>query len=90
MKNIILSPIAVPDLVDMIVNEIEARRSQLNSPSQEQDLQLTIKELASFLGCSKVTVHQYRKQGLPCYQIGRKVLFSKKRCWISWLDEANL
>lgn len=82
MQNVILSPVAVPDLVDMIANEVIARMGQTAPPPQEQDEELTISQLADRLNCSKVTIHKYRKQGLPSYQIGRKVLFS----WQEVLD----
>lgn len=38
---------------------------------------MTIAECAKFLGRSKVTIHEYKKQGLPCYRIGRTVKFKK-------------
>lgn len=38
---------------------------------------MSITECAKFLGRSKVTIHEYKKQGLPCYKIGRTVKFKK-------------
>lgn len=38
----------------------------------------TIKELAAFLRCSIVSIHNYKKMGMPFYRVGRKVLFKKQ------------
>lgn len=46
-----------------------------NSPPQIEHL--NIPQCADFLGCSKVSIHNYKKQGMPYYRIGRKVLFQK-------------
>ncbi len=34
-------------------------------------------ELSKFLRCSKVSIHNYKKLGMPFYRIGRKLLFKK-------------
>ena len=46
-------------------------------PNTAQDEHLNIDQCAKFLGCSTVSIHNYKKQGLPFYRIGRKVLFKK-------------
>lgn len=38
---------------------------------------MDISECAKFLNCSKVTLHEYKNQGMPHYQIGRTVKFKK-------------
>ena len=43
----------------------------------DEEVTFNIKELASFLRCSKVSIHKYKKKGLPFYRIGRKILFKK-------------
>jgi len=47
-----------------------------NTPQQQEE-HFTIEQLRKFLNCSKVTLHNYKKRGLPYYRIGRKVLFKK-------------
>jgi excisionase family DNA binding protein len=44
---------------------------------EPDDEHFTISELAKFLGCSLVSVHNYKKKGLPFYRMGRKILFKK-------------
>lgn len=46
-------------------------------PLGDHEEYMTIAECAKFLGRSKVTIHEYKKQGLPCYKIGRTVKFKK-------------
>lgn len=43
----------------------------------DQEEHFTIQECAKFLHCSVVSIHNYKKQGMPYYRIGRKVLFKK-------------
>jgi excisionase family DNA binding protein len=42
------------------------------------DQEFSIEGLMNFLGCSKASVHNYKKRGLPFYRVGRKVLFRKE------------
>ena len=37
-----------------------------------------IQGLADFLKCSKVSIHNYKKVGMPYYKVGRKLLFKKE------------
>ncbi len=37
----------------------------------------SISQLMEFLHCSKASVHNYKKLGMPFYRIGRKILFKK-------------
>lgn len=46
-------------------------------PLGDREEYMSIAECAKFLGRSKVTIHEYKKQGLPCYRIGRTVKFKK-------------
>lgn len=55
---------------------------QLNTLTTQHDSHgseevFTIMELTTFLRCSKVSIHNYKKLGLPFYKIGRKLLFKK-------------
>ena len=64
----------------LIDDALKAREHK--SPSQEADNKeaehFTIKQLRDFLSCSKQSIHNYKKAGLPFYRIGRKILFKKK------------
>ena len=53
------------------------KESLQGNDSLNEDQHFNIQELAEFLKCSKVSVHKYKKKGLPFYRIGRKVLFKK-------------
>lgn len=66
------------ELVKEIVNESVAEHLKIvSSPKQEKEEHFNIEELSAFLGCSKVSIHAYKKKGLPYYRIGRKILFKK-------------
>jgi hypothetical protein len=44
---------------------------------KEQDDVCDIAELCTFLHCSKPSIHNYKKIGMPYYRVGRKLLFKK-------------
>ncbi len=52
-----------------------------NDPSKKEaapnEEVFSILELSKFLRCSKVSIHNYKKKGMPFYKIGRKLLFKK-------------
>lgn len=66
-------------LLKTLVERTLAEKQQEQPIEQEQsrDEHLDIKQLAEFLHCSKMSVHNYKKMGMPFYRIGRKVLFKK-------------
>lgn len=67
-------------LTKEMVNEALAQKNQEKKKSEDnanREEHFNIKELAEFLKCSKVSVHMYKKKGLPFYRIGRKILFKK-------------
>ncbi|MBA3681045.1 MAG: DUF3853 family protein [Bacteroidetes bacterium] len=47
-----------------------------NQAAPNEDV-FSILELSQFLRCSKVSIHNYKKKGMPFYKIGRKLLFKK-------------
>ncbi len=67
----------------ILIEEALEERSQLKKKLEESEIEkeehFTIKELAQFLSCSKQSIHNYKKAGLPYYRIGRKILFEKRK-----------
>src|ERR1041385_6740170 len=55
----------------------EERAREPNPTEQAEDECMTIRQCAEFLNCSLVSIHAYKKKGMPYYRIGRKVLFKK-------------
>lgn len=64
------------NLVDDALKKKDQEKTQDNE-NVSNDEHFNIQELAQFLKCSKVSVHKYKKIGLPFYRVGRKVLFKK-------------
>lgn len=62
-------------LIKDTVNSIVAKNKD-EKPTEKEE-HFTIEQLKHFLNCSKVTLHNYKKKGLPYYRIGRKLLFKK-------------
>src|ERR1700740_540911 len=64
------------NIVNEVLSEKEKDKEELENERSKEE-HFNIIELALFLKCSKVSVHQYKKRGLPFYRIGRKILFKK-------------
>src|SRR6185295_8901181 len=64
------------DLVAGIIGNATSGQKDTVAPSSIEE-HFTIAECASFLRCSLVSVHSYKKKGMPYYRVGRKVLFRK-------------
>ena len=65
------------NLTKKLIAEAVAPLKQLPTSENEDETEYNISELAKFLRCSKVSIHNYKKLGMPFYKIGRKVLFKK-------------
>lgn len=65
-------------LVNEVLNERAEQGKKMGDGLQDGTEHFDIEELAAFLHCSKVSVHNYKRKGLPYYRIGRKILFKKQ------------
>ena len=75
-----------------LVNDVllEKREGSEEELTTEDDTEhFTIKELAAFLRCSIVSIHNYKKMGMPFYRVGRKVLFKKQEV-LTFMKSINL
>lgn len=61
---------------DAVQDELTQRQQQEPSPHEKNE-HFTIQELTRFLRCSRMSIYNYKKLGLPFYRIGRKILFRK-------------
>lgn len=64
-------------LVEEVINEKAKQKDQVNTGEKTNEDVFNIGELMGFLRCSKASVHNYKKSGMPFYKIGRKILFRK-------------
>jgi len=77
------------ELTREIVLSVIAEKSgghQAIEPDIEEHF--TLAECARFLRCSVVSLHKYKKQGLPYYKIGRKILFKKSEV-LEFMNSTN-
>ena len=82
MQNIILSPVAISDLVDMIANEVESRLTHNTNPTSSLPKSHIkgIHALAKFLGISPSKAQQLKNEGIiPFFQNERLVLFDPEK-----------
>lgn len=66
------------ELIDKAIKEKDEAAATLSEGLKAKEEHFNIKQLADFLNCSKVSIHNYKKMGLPFYRIGRKILFKKQ------------
>ena len=64
-------------LVEETLKENEQKKQADKEVEEDKADTFNILELAKFLRCSKVSIHNYKKLGMPFYRIGRKILFKK-------------
>ncbi len=64
-------------LIERAMNKYFEKQEEQTKADVNQDVSFNINELAGFLRCSKVSIHSYKKLGMPFYKIGRKLLFRK-------------
>lgn len=68
----------IKTLVDEAFRARDQEEKQKPNDKNAADEHFSINELAGFLRCSKVSIHKYKKKGMPFYRIGRKILFKKQ------------
>lgn len=64
-------------VVEETLQEKEQKKETDKNRDEEKAETFNISQLAEFLRCSKVSIHNYKKLGMPFYRIGRKILFKK-------------
>lgn len=74
---IALSETLIKDTVKTVIGEATPLKPAGNENSGEDET-FDITGLAKYLKCSKVSIHAYKKKGLPFYRIGRKIVFNKQ------------
>lgn len=69
----------VRQVVCGVIDERLSAISQVAPTGEDtkEETHFTIKELTKFLHCSRMSIHNYKKLGLPFYRLGRKILFKK-------------
>lgn len=77
MQNLVLSPVAVPELVNLIATEIETRMLNREKPHKKNEPRyLSRKETAELLRITLPTLNEQTKRGkLAAYRIGGRVLY---------------
>lgn len=80
MVNVILSQVAIPDLVEMIAKEVVARinsdRPEVPSSTSENIRFIGDRALAAYLDCSIQTINKLKKSGkVPFHKYGRKYYY---------------
>lgn len=76
-----LFTLSIAEFMALINNTVEGALKEKFKVSEdkpkEEEQHFNIGELSKFLGCTKVSIHNYKKRGLPYYKIGRTILFKK-------------
>lgn len=61
----------------LVAEAVNEKAGESKAPADGTEENFNIGQLAAFLKCSKVSIHNYKKLGMPFYRIGRKILFKK-------------
>jgi hypothetical protein len=82
MQNVILTPVAVDELVDLIASEIQGRFINLSTDKfkKPEPFIKGIHELAKFLRVSPARAQKLKNEGvIPYWQDGRTLLFDPEK-----------
>ncbi len=67
----------IKDMIEEALNQKKEESANENKMDEGKDENFTIAQLCKFLGCTKATIHNYKKRGLPWFGFGKKILFRK-------------
>jgi excisionase family DNA binding protein len=84
MQNLILTPIAVPELVDLIASEVEARiqKQEIKEPPKDR---IGLKEVVEMTSLSTSALYKLTMEGkIPYEKCGKRLVFSRQELekWI--------
>jgi excisionase family DNA binding protein len=78
MQNIILTPVSVPELVNLIASEVEARinRPEFKDPPQDR---ISLNEATKITGLQKSALYKMTMAGtIPHEKYGHRLVFSRQ------------
>jgi predicted DNA-binding transcriptional regulator AlpA len=86
MKDLILSPITIPELVTLIADEIESRISRLETSESLPD-RIDLNEVMNITGLKKSAIYKLTMAGtIPHGKYGRLLVFSRTEI-LNWIDQ---
>ena len=86
MQNFILSPIAIPELVNLIACEVEARIHSVEKAEPLQD-RISLYEAIQITGLQKSAIYKMTMASIiPHEKFGKRLVFSRKEL-LSWVEE---
>ena len=89
MQNLILSPVSVPELVDLIASEVEARinRNEFKEPPEDR---IGLKEAIQLTGFSRSALYKLTMNGrIPHEKYRTRLIFSRKELQ-RWINSQTL
>ncbi|MHC1778458.1 MAG: hypothetical protein AB9834_23855 [Lentimicrobium sp.] len=91
MQNVILSPIAIPDLINQIANELESRFYNNQPPKKELPKYLNPVQLSELVSWKLTTVYQNHHNGLipGAKKVGNRLLFDTAII-LKWIEEKSI
>jgi excisionase family DNA binding protein len=72
-----LYALTIGEFIELLQSNVKSAVPQMTEPEFDKEEHFNIAEVAAFLNCTKMTVHNYKQRGLPYYRVGRKLLFKK-------------
>lgn len=86
MQNMILTPVSVPELVDLIASEVEARlqKQEINDLPKDR---IGLKEAIVMTSLSPSAIYKLTMEGkIPYEKCGKKLVFSREELE-KWIDQ---
>jgi len=89
MENMILTPVSVPELVNLIASEVEARIHRVEYIEPLQD-RISLHETCLLIGSSKSQVYKLTMlNDIPHQKYGKRLVFSRKAL-LAWMEKRTI
>ena len=89
MENIILTPVAVPELVNLIACAVEARLNRVEHQEPLPD-RISLHEATLITGSSKSQIYKQTMNGdIPFQKFGKRLVFSRKEL-TEWVESRTI
>lgn len=89
MQNLILTPVAVPELVDLIASEVLIRMNRTEAPEPVQD-RITLDDAVLITGLKRSAIYKMTMTGdIPCQKFGKRLIFSRGEL-AQWMQDRTI
>jgi len=89
MYNVVLTPVTVPELVNLIASEVEARLKKIEHCELPQD-RIDLQKASEIIGLKQSAIYKLTMTGaIPFKKYGNRLVFSRQELE-AWMEERTI